>query len=86
MFNLHALLRFDGQTDKLLQSQWGETLAMGRVVGSGAILGAVLVLLTVVWGYLKIDLATAGAYRWRLRLAAAALILAVGAAGARLLH
>ena len=37
--------------------------------------GGVLLLVSVVWGYLKIDLATAGAYRWHLRLAAAAILL-----------
>jgi hypothetical protein len=46
----------------------------------GGGLGAVFLLLSVVYGYLKIDLATAGAYRWRLRLAATAILLGTAAA------
>lgn len=79
MLNLHALLRFDSQTDKVIEEQWHQLLVTGRIVGSAVILGAVVALLTVIYGYLKIDLATGGAYRGRLRLAAGALIAAVAA-------
>ena len=84
MLNLHALLRFDSQTDKAIEEQWHQLLVTGRIVGSAAILGALVALLTVIYGYLKIDLATGGVYRWRLRLAAGALIAAVAAGMAAL--
>jgi len=42
-------------------------------------LGAVLLVLSLAYGYLKIDLATGGAYRWRLRLAAVAILCGMAA-------
>ena len=46
----------------------------------GGGLGAVLLLLSLAYGYLKIDLATGGAYRWRLRLAVATILVGMAAA------
>ena len=67
-----AIVNFDRayQTFRLSQRLW--------YVGGG--LGAVLLLLSLAYGYLKIDLATGGAYRWRLRLAAATILVGMVAA------
>lgn len=59
MINLHALLRFDSQIDSKLREAWNQLLLTGRIVVSGAILGGALLLLAVIYGYLKISLATA---------------------------
>jgi len=83
-FNLYALLSFDRQVEGKLQDTWNQIVLGARLLLSAAILGGVLLILAVVYGYLKIDLATAGAYRGRLRFAAAATILALAAAGAAL--
>jgi len=84
MYNLHALLNFDRQVEGKLQDMWSHLLLGARLLLSAAILGGVLLILTVIYGYLKIDLATRGAYRGRLRFVAAATILALTAAGAAL--
>ncbi len=81
MFNLHALLSFDRQVEGKLRDTWTGVLLGARLILSSAILGGVLLLLTTIYGYLKIDLSTGGAYRGWLRFAAAA-ILALVAAGA----
>jgi hypothetical protein len=86
MVDLHALLCFDRQVEGKLQDAWKETVLGMRLVLSGAALGGVVLLLSVVYGYLKIDLATAGAYRGRLRFAAAAMVLGLAAAGAAFWH
>ena len=67
-----AVVNFDKayQSYRLSQRLW--------YLGGG--LGVVLLMLSVIYGYLKIDLATAGAYRWRLRLAAAGIVLGTAAA------
>jgi hypothetical protein len=69
-----AVVNFDRayQTFRLSQRLW--------YVGGG--LGAVLLLLSLAYGYLKIDLATGGAYRWRLRLAAATILVGMAAGAA----
>lgn len=84
MYNLHALLSFDRQVEGKLLDAWRETLLSARVILSAAILGGILLLLSVIYGYLKIDLATAGAYRGRLRFVAAAMVLTLAVAGAAL--
>lgn len=81
MYNLHALLAFDRQVEGKLRDAWNETVAGARLVVASVVFGGVILLLGVVYGYLKIDLATGGAYRRRLRLAVAG-ILALVAAGA----
>lgn len=82
MYNLHALLAFDRQVEGKLRDTWNETVAKARLVLAAVVLAGAVLLLSVVYGYLKIDLVTGGAYRRRLRLAAAAVLalVAVGAA------
>jgi hypothetical protein len=81
MYNLHALLSFDRQVEGKLRDMWTGIVTAARLVLAAAVLGGGLLLLSVIYGYLKIDLATGGAYRGRLRLAVVA-ILALAAAGA----
>ena len=81
MVNLHVLLEFDHAVkERILEEH--RRAAVGRrmwVLGVG--LASLLAVLGVLYGYLRIDQSTAGAYRGRLRLAAAVAILGVVAAG-----
>ena len=72
---LHVLLQFDRKIkDRILEEH--RQAIIGRRLHVAATWSAIaLALLTVAFGYLKIDLATGGVYRGRLRLAAAAAIL-----------
>lgn len=81
MVRLHALLVFDRKTNARIDEAVQQRLAYERVGRLGAILAGVLAALGIVWAYLRLDLATEGRYRRRLRIAAAAAILAVVAAG-----
>ena len=80
MIQLHVLLEFDRHAQNLIQHQWHTAIVAGRLWYSGIGLVAALVLLSVVFGYLRIDQATGGSFRGRLRLAAAAAILTLAAA------
>jgi|GEM_PF-3714410 len=81
MVRLHALLVFDRKINARIDEAYQRLLAEHRVWQLGVIVTGVLGALAAAWAYLRLDLATAGRYRWRLRLAAAAAILAVVAAG-----
>lgn len=81
MILLHVLLEFDHEANARIQDQWDKVIVNDRLLGVGGLTAAVLLLLSAVYGYLKIDLATGGKYRGRLRLAAAGLILLVLVAG-----
>jgi hypothetical protein len=72
---LHVLLQFDRKAKERILEEHRQAIISERlrVVARWAAIG--LSLLTVAFGYLKIDLATGGAYRGRLRLVAAAIIL-----------
>ncbi len=72
---LHVLLEFDHEANATITEQWDRAVVNGRLAGIGGLAAGVLLLLSAVYGYLKIDLATKGAYRGRLRLAATGLIL-----------
>ena len=64
--------------------QWQRSVINSRLWGVGTAVAAVLLVLATLFAYLKIDLASDGSYRGRLRFAAAAVILAVTAVGALL--
>jgi hypothetical protein len=81
MVTLHVLLEFDREVNALIQQQWDRMIVEERLVGVGGLAAVVLLLLSGVYGYLKIDLATKGKYRGWLRIAAAALILLLIVAG-----
>lgn len=72
---LHVLLEFDRAANARIQEEWNKALVADRLGGVAAMGVLVFVLLGAVWSYLKIDLATGGAYRGRLRLVAATLFL-----------
>jgi hypothetical protein len=81
MLRLHALLVFDRHADAELEAVLGQAVVRDRLAIGGGLLAVLLTLVAAVWGYLKVDLATAGRYRKRLRLAAVIAILAVVLAG-----
>lgn len=82
MYNVYALLQFDRQVEGKLQDLWDQIRLGTRLLLSAAVLAGALLILSVIYGYLKLDLATGGAYRGRLRFVAVVTILALVAAGA----
>ena len=76
-----ALVRFDNAFQTRIDREWVRVRLPERLWYLGGGLGVVLLPLSVGYGYLKIDLATGGAYRWRLRLAAVAILAGMVAAG-----
>ncbi len=77
MIQVHALLKFDGPAGTRLEEKWRDVTISDRLIHAGAGLLGVLATLLALFAYLKIDLATGGAYRGRLKLAAVAGILAL---------
>ena len=77
MVKLHKLLVFDGQTAGRLEAQWQQTVTTQRVSAVAAASVALLLVLATVFAYLKIDLASSGAYRGRLRLGLCAALVAL---------
>lgn len=79
MITLHELLEFDGEANETIEANYKQSVVMGRLgytaMGGGGILG----LLTILYGYLKLDTLTRGYYTGRLRLTAATAILALAA-------
>ena len=78
---LHVLLEFDPANNNRIKQAWDAVVVRQRLFGVGALSAMVLGLLSAAYGYLRIDLATGGAYRGRLRLTAAAVVLALVVAG-----
>jgi hypothetical protein len=84
MPRLHLLLEFDRAANSRIESEWSRVVVRERLFGVGTLGVLTFVLLGGLWSYLKIDLATGGAYRGRLRLAAAALVVTAIFAGGML--
>jgi hypothetical protein len=80
MKQLHVLLRFDSDIKERVLAEHHRTVAERRLWAVGLGVAAVLWPLAAIYAYLKIDLATGGAYRGRLRFAALLAILAPMAA------
>ncbi len=82
MVHRHVLLRFDGAVNDRIRQMWKRSIVNERVAGAAALGGGMLALVAMIYGYLRLDLATRGAYRRRIRWTAAALLamLAVAAA------
>jgi hypothetical protein len=74
---VHALVVFTPQVQRRIEVRFREQVVQQRMwqvmIGSGSLLG----LLAAVYGYLRLDTLTRGYYTGRLRLAAAATILAI---------
>lgn len=75
MYNLHVQLAFDREAQDRIRQVWRRTVVEERLIALAGLVVLVLLLLSVLYAYLKSDLATGGAYRGRLRLAAAAAIV-----------
>lgn len=67
MVHRHILLRFDSAVNDHIRQMWKRSIANERVAGAGTIGGGVLALVAMIYGYLRFDLATRGAYRRRIR-------------------
>lgn len=80
MLQLKVLLGFDRETNARIQEAARSMVVAERIRWSGIGLAGVLLSLLVAYGYLKMDLATKGVYRGRLRFAALVMILGVCAA------
>lgn len=80
MIQLKVLLGFDRQANVRIQEAARSVIVADRLRWSGLGLAGVLLSLLAAYAYLKTDLATHGAYRGRLRLAAIMTILGVCAA------
>jgi len=78
----HALLQFDDAFREELRHHWVGRIAESRLYQTGLGAGAVLLLLTSVFGYFRLDNATRGYYTGRLQFMTAAAILAIVALGA----
>ena len=78
----HTLVKIDKKVKKALDEHWTKVRAASRLLQTGLAVGAVLLLLTTMFSYLKLDTATRGYYTGRLQFGAAAAILAIIAAGA----
>ena len=72
---LHVQLQFDRKVKDRILEEHRQAIIGQRLQAMATWSATALALLTVAFGYLKIDLATGGVYRGRLRLAAAAAIL-----------
>jgi hypothetical protein len=79
MHQAHALLEFDEAFRRRVENDWKEALTLSRLVRTGLTGGALFLGLAVLLGYLRADNATRGFYTRRLRLGAAAVILALAA-------
>lgn len=82
---VNALLRFDSPVKARIDQEWNQIRVSQRLWTTGEGLAGLLWLLAVAYGYLKIDLATKGNYRGRLRLGATALVAGAAAVGLALL-
>lgn len=75
MTTLHVLLSFDRAANEFLRQLWQQSLGNTRAFRLGLSLGGLVWVMTVCWGYLRLDLWTRGRYRGKLRFAALILSL-----------
>jgi hypothetical protein len=80
MVQVHALVRIDDATHRLIQQKHNAALVQARLGYTIGAFGLLLALLGTAYGYLKLDTATKGYYSGRLKLAATAVILTAAAA------
>jgi hypothetical protein len=77
MTQIHLLLNFDRKAKYLVDDALRLDIFTRRAAVAGGGFVALWLLLAVIWGYLKLDLSTKGAYRKRLRAAAGFAILII---------
>ena len=81
MFLAHGLVRFDEAFEQNVAERWREVTATRRLMQAGFGAGMVLMALSTLCGYFKLDTATRGYYTARLQFATGGTILALAAAG-----
>jgi hypothetical protein len=77
MKQIHLLLNFNQEAKKFIEDAINSNIFIHRVAIAGTGLIGLWLCISVVWGYLKMDLATKGTRRGRLQLAAVAAILTI---------
>jgi hypothetical protein len=85
MYRAHLRLDYSPELQNALHVSWRGQTARHRLLILGSIFGLVTLMLGTSAGYFKLDDATDGAYRRRLKLAAAALISAGSLAAVRII-
>src|SRR5262249_31756632 len=85
MYRAHLRLDMNSSLRKALQGSWNNQIVNHRLIELGGILGLATLTLASLAGYYRLDDATHGQYRRRLKLAAAALVSAGGLVAWRLL-
>jgi hypothetical protein len=80
MNQVHAQLVFDNKFRDEIEHRWSEITAKSRLGQTGLGAGVVLLLLSTLFSYFKVDTATKGYYTGRLQFATAGAILALVAA------
>lgn len=80
MIYLHELLEFDRDANKAIEANYKQSVVAERLGYTAAGGGVLLGLLTIVFGYLKLDTLTRGYYTGRLRFAVATAIIGAVAA------
>ncbi len=81
MVRLHVLLEFDRAVNDRLREAWRQAVIHGKLWILGTFGTMLLLLLSAFWAYLRVDLATRGAYRGRLRFATGLALTSIFLAG-----
>jgi hypothetical protein len=74
-FRVHALVKFDREANTVIREAWSHERLEGRLWSAGGFLAVVLLFLSLIYSYLKIDQVTKGSRRALLRFAAILVIL-----------
>ncbi len=85
MYQVFQLVQFDAATNGFLKQLEQKAVVENRLWYAGSLLGAAILALTTVFSYIKVDNATGGKYRSRLRLAAGAVMTALAGSMAALI-
>ncbi len=72
---VHALVKFDREANSIIRERWDKQRLAGRLWSAGGFLAVVLLFLSLIYCYLKIDQVTGGSRRALLRFAAILVIL-----------
>ncbi|MCC7423831.1 MAG: hypothetical protein IT428_26500 [Planctomycetaceae bacterium] len=80
MFRLHRQLEISDATREVAYGAWRQGLVASRLWGAGSVLATLALIVAAVSSYLRLDGATRGAYRTRLKLATVAIIVTGGLA------
>ncbi len=84
MYQVHQRLEFNKDFQTHLENEWRRVKVNSRLLHTGVTTAGVLAVLGALFGFLRLDTATAGGCRGRLKLAAIVTILAVFATGVML--